>query len=140
MVIRRNPEHGRQAVTLLATALVLLLGAAATAFMVLAMTERATWRDWAAWGSLFGGVSLFLWSLHRPKDKGRGWEELTFWLRRQDRSDPLSDYRFRRRPRTGPSPHGNKPPTLESIREAAEAGVHWVPRGPQPERKRPRGS
>lgn len=136
MKIRRDSDAGRHAVSLLATALVILFGAVATAFMVVTMTERATWKDWVAWGSLFGGVALLIWNLHTPADKQSGWKSLSFWLSMRDRTDPLAGYTFRRRK---PAVEGrlgtNQPPTLESLRESSEAAVKWVPHGPPPERK-----
>lgn len=102
--------------------------------MVLSMTDRVTWVDWLTWAGLFMGVCLLLWSLGSTPDKQRGWQSLATWLRSRDRTDPLATYRFRRRhtgPRNGPA---NQPPTLESLREAAESATTWVPRSSVPDR------
>jgi hypothetical protein len=134
----RERDAGRQAVAWLATAFVILIGAGATAFMVLSMTEQAGWRDWLVWAGCFGGLVWFLWSVVRPQSEtaGRGW--LRLWLKSTDRSDPLRDYKFRRRRRAPESiPLGGQaPPTVDSVREAAETTIKWVPRDNPPPRDR----
>jgi len=133
--IRRNPENERQAVSLLATAFVVVAGAAATAFMVLAVAEKATWTDWAVWGAVFGGVVLMLLSMLQPREKQLSWNKLAFWWGARDETDPLETYRFRKRRANSQGTHGtNQPPTLESVREVAESSVRWVPHGTVPER------
>ncbi len=69
MVLRRNPDSGRTAVALLATALVVFAGAVATAFIVLATAERATWIDWTVWSVLIFGVIAFLFSLRSRSER-----------------------------------------------------------------------
>ena len=138
MVIRRNPDGGRTAVALLATALVVFAGAVATAFIVLATAERATWVDWTIWSSLFFGVVLFLYAIRTKNDgKPREWGE--FWLWRRPAKDIEDDYvpQYRKPSRKDKS---NKPPTVESIRELSEqsTNVLWVPSGNAPERPRPK--
>lgn len=135
MPIRRNPDHERQAVSLLATAFVVVSGAAATAFMVLAVAEKVTWTDWLVWGAMFGGVVLLILSLLQPREKHISWYKLGFWIGTRDETDPLATYRFRKRRTQSEGALGtNQPPTLESVREAAESTVRWVPHGTVPER------
>lgn len=138
MPIRRNRDHERQAVSLLATAFVIVAGAAATAFMVLAVAERASWTDWAVWGSMFGGVVFIILSMLQPREKQMGWQRLAFWTKARDDTDPLETYRFRKRRTSTTGGVGtNQPPTLESVREsAAQGSVRWVPHGSVPERDR----
>lgn len=138
MVIRRNPDGGRTAVALLATALVVFSGAVATGFIVLATAERATWVDWTVWSSLFFGVILFLYAI-RTKTDGEPRDWGTFWLWRKPNKDIEDDYVPRYRPPVRSS-SSQKPPTVESIRELSEqsANVLWVPSGNAPDRSRPK--
>lgn len=132
---RFSTDSGRQATTLLASAFVVLLGATATAAMLLAVVEQPGWRDWAVWGATFGGAVLLLHSLHRPIATRFRWQSLGFWLQMQDRTDPLATYKFRKRRSNRQEPYGtNQPPTLESLRDADDSPVRWVPHGPDPER------
>jgi hypothetical protein len=136
MPIRRNPEAGRQAVTWLATAFVFLIGAVATAVTLLSVSERAGWQDWTVWAMLFGGVLLMLWALSGGEKAGPA--ALYSWIRVRHRTDPLTVYKPSLKRHGDARPLGsNGPPTLDSIREAAESGVQWVPHS-QPERDRPK--
>jgi hypothetical protein len=137
MVIRRNPDTGRRAVTLLATAFVVLTGATLTAFVVLSFAERGGWQPWAIWGSLFGLVVLVLWSLYE-RPEGGTWRLRLFWFRNREQVDPLTLYKPRKRRFRPEEPWGsNQPPTLESLRETAqETSVRWVPHDVQSERPR----
>jgi hypothetical protein len=137
MTIRRNPDTGRQAVTWLATAFVFLIGAIATAVTLLSVSERAGWQDWTVWAVLFAGVLLMLWALSGGEKAGPS--ALYSWIRVRNRVDPLTVYKpsLKRRRVDGRPLGSNEPPTLESIREAAETGVQWVPHS-QPERDRPK--
>lgn len=138
MQIRRNPDGGRQAVTLLATAFVLLLGAVTTAFALVAIAESAGWREWAVWGGTFAGLALLLWSFTWKSESGRG----RFWLalfRGRSQPDPAALYRPRRKRSAPGEPVGtNQPPTVESVRQAAADSVQWVPHGAPPDRPRPK--
>ncbi len=134
MVIRRNSENGRVAATLLATSLVILSGASASAFIVLTAAERATWRDWVVWAGIFGGVLGFLVWMRRPTDEpiGPWWQ---FWRRSRPPVDAAASYEPQYRTparRTAPTP-----PSLEKVRELSEqsAAVLWVPRGSTPPRE-----
>lgn len=133
MVIRRNPESGRLAATLLATSLVILSGAIATAFIVLTAAEQASWRDWVVWAGVFGGVLVFLCWIRRPTD-----EPVEPWWRFWRRSPPVDDAAARYEPqyRVPPRSAAPAPPSLERVRELSEqsAAVLWVPRGSTPNR------
>lgn len=137
MAIRRNSDSGRTAVALLATALVVFAGAVATAFIVLATAERATWIDWAVWSGLILGVIGFLFMLRSKPDRDQAWGWLWQWRRQsQDNGDDyIPQYQL---PRRKPAP--NKPPTVESIRALSEQSenVMWVPSGNAPNRPSPK--
>ena len=140
MAFKRDPEAGRQAVTWLASAFVVVVGAASCAFIILGVVDQPT-RPLLVWGGLFGGIVLFLISMAVPRDTkiAKGW--IRFWLASRDKTDPNKVYRFAKKRPTAESPLGsNQPPTLESIREAADQGasVQWVPHGSPPERPAPR--
>ena len=60
MPIRRNPDSGRRAVALLATAFVVFIGALLTAFVVLSFSDRGGWQPWVVWSVLFSSVVLML--------------------------------------------------------------------------------
>jgi hypothetical protein len=139
MVIRRTPESGRRAVMLLATVFVVFIGAVATAFTVLAAAERAGWAAWGVWLALFGSVVLCLWALWDGGERKTSPLQLLWQMRRKPRVDPLLLYKPRKKRFVPERPWGsNQPPTLESLREAAEeSSVTWVPHGPPPERERP---
>jgi len=137
MVIRRNPEPGRQAVTWLATSFVVLLGTAACAFIVVATVDRPSW-DLLNLGALLTGVVIFLacMSISRDRRTGNAW--LRLWMAIRGKSDPKTVLRIGRKKSSVESQYGtNAPPTLESIREAAEQNVSWVPHGPPPDRSHP---
>lgn len=136
MAFRRNSEPGRQAVTWLATAFVVVVGAASCAFIILGVVDQPT-KPLLVWGSLFGGIVLFLTSLAIPRDTQIAKNWIRFWLASRDKTDPNKVYRVGKKRITAETPLGtNQPPTLESIREAAEQGasVRWVPHGSSPER------
>ena len=136
MVIRRNPEPGRQAVLWLATAFVILIGAAACAFVILVTVEQPS-RHFLVWGGLFGGVILILVFMSVPRDKHQAKLWLGILLATRDRTDPTRVFRVgRKRTATPPQFGTNAPPTLDSVREAAEQNVTWVPHGPPPNRSR----
>lgn len=137
MPFKRNPEAGRQAVLWLATAVVVVIGAASCAFIILGAADSPT-KPLLVWGGLFGGVALFLGSLAVSRDgkKGKSW--LRMLLASRDKTDPTQVYRVSKK--RAATPLGtNGPPTLESVREAAEQGasVRWVPHGSAPERPHP---
>lgn len=132
MGIRRNSELGRQAVVWLATAFVILIGAAACAFIILASVEQPS-QPFLVWGAAFGGIIVVFALVAVPRDKrqGNGW--LRLWL--ASRRTPRHVLRIGRK-RPAPTQFGtNAPPTLDSVREAAEQNVTWVPRSLPPQRR-----
>ena len=138
MSIRRNSEPGRQAVLWLATAFVVLIGAAACAFIIVVAVEHPS-RHLLVLGAIFGGVVLLLVSMAVPGDKHAGRRWLRLWFAMRDRTKPGHVLRIRRKRRSEKAEYGtNSPPTLESVREASEQNVSWVPHGPPPDRPRPR--
>ncbi len=139
MAFRRDPEAGRQAVTWLASAFVVVVGAASCAFIILGVVDQPT-KPLIVWGGLFGGIVLFLISLAVPRDRNIAKSWIRFWLASRDKTDPNKAYRVgKKRPVADASLGTNQPPTLESIREAADQGasVQWVPHGPPPDRSAP---
>ena len=139
MVIQRNPEPGRQAVLWLATAVVMLIGATGCAVIILAAVENPAFHL-ALWGGLFGCAAvLMIWS-SIPRDRNFSKRWLRFWLFARDRSDSRHVLRVGRKQRTGTIEFGNNaPPSVDSVRDAAELNVSWVPHGPPVDRPRPRG-
>lgn len=134
MAFRRNPEPGRQAVTWLATAFVVVVGAAACAFIILGVSDQPT-GPLILWGAVFGGIVLLLFSMAMPQHKQIAKTWIRFWLASRDKTDPRKVFRVGKKRRTIEQPLGtNQPPTLESVREAAEQGasVRWVPHGSAP--------
>ena len=123
---RRNSDAGRQAVVWLATVVVIVIGAAASGFVIIASTDQFQ-QPFMVWGCCFAGILLFLYLLNMR------WEEpishLKFWLSFQDRSDPAELYRAARRRESAREQFGtNAPPTIESVRDAHDHGGTWVPR------------
>ena len=100
MTFKRNSDPGRQAVTWLATAFVVVVGAASCAFIILGVVDQPT-RPLLVWGSLFGGIVLFLASLAIPRDTqiAKGW--IRFWLASRDKTDPTQVYRVGKKPGPG---------------------------------------
>ena len=140
MAFRRNSEPGRQAVTWLASAFVVVVGASSCAFIILGVVDQPT-RPLMVWGSLFGGIVLLLVGMAMPRDAYVAKNWIRLWLAARDKTDPNKVYRVGKKRPTADSPLGTiQPPTLESIRDAAEQGasVQWVPHGPPPDRDAPR--
>lgn len=136
MSIRRDPETGRQAVLWLATAFVILIGAAACGFIVLAAVEQPSGPLLVA-GAIFGGFATLLVAAALRRDTQGSGRWMLSWLTRH-RANPRHVLRIgRKRPRSTGNYGTNSPPTLDSVREAAEQNVSWVPHGPPPDRPRP---
>ena len=136
MAFRRNSEPGRQAVMWLVTAFVVVAGAASCAFIIVAVVDQPT-KPLLVWGSLFGGIVLLLISMAVPRDTQIAKKWIRFWLASRDKTDPNQVYRVAKKRNSAEMPLGtNPPPTLDSVREAAEqaASVQWVPHGPPQER------
>ena len=131
---RRNSDSGRLAVIWLATAFVVVIGAAACLFVIVAGTDHIQW-PLVVWGLSVSGLVFMLISLSVRWDHPTG--RLHTWLLAQNRNDPTDDYRAaRRRIRAREQFGDNAPPTVESVRDAADHGGAWVPRStPQTERR-----
>ena len=135
---RRNSETGRLAVIWLATAFVVVIGAAASAFVIFAATDKRQF-PLVIWGIALGGlvIALISHSLRWDQPIGR----LQTWLLAQNRSDPTDEYRAARRSiRLREQLGNNEPPSVESVREAANQGGAWVPRSSASPRSSPKRS
>src|SRR5262245_29941671 len=96
MDIRRNPEPGRTAVLWLATVFVIVIGAAACAFIIIAAVDRPS-EQLLFWGGVFGGVIMVLivMALRRDKHLGNLW--LGVWAATRRRSSPKNVLRIGRK-------------------------------------------
>jgi len=123
---RRNSETGRLAVIWLATAFVVVIGAAASAFVIIAATDQ-TRQPLIVWGVSFAGLILLLLLINIRSDRPFG--KLQVWLSAQNRNDPTDEYRAARRRIQSREQFGsNAPPSIESVRDAADFNGTWVPR------------
>lgn len=139
MAFRPNRDAGRSAVALLATAVVLLFGAAACGLLILTIAENPGWPlAGAAAVFAFLAVTLFTWGGRTERPQQR--LGLLAWLRGRETADPLKGYQPRiRRPQT--QPFGtNAPPSVETVREAADSFARWVPKSTAGECHRPADS
>lgn len=137
MDIRRDPDSGRQAVLWLATAFVILFGAAACGFIILAAVDQPS-QPLLVLASTFGGIVVVLIMTAFRRDGGGSSRWMLSWLIRE-RTHPKHVLRIGRKNRKADTTFGtNAPPTLESVRETAEQNVLWVPKGPAPDRRRPK--
>jgi len=134
MAFRRNPEPGRQAVLWLATAIILLIGAAGCTFIILAAAEQQS-TSFLVLAVLLSGLAFGLSSLSGKNDKG-SMGRWRLWLLSRRRTDPKTVLRIGRKPPAAVEYGTQGPPTLDSVREAAELNVTWVPHGPAPSRPR----
>lgn len=110
----------------LATAYTAVIGAGAAAFVILVASDQPQ-GPLILLGSSLAVLSVFLLILNIR------WEhpiaQLKYWLLAQNRSNPTDVYRAARRRMEAREHYGdNKPPTVESLRDAAEHGGAWVPR------------
>lgn len=122
---RKNSDSGRQAVIWLATTYIAVIGAGAAGFVILAVSDNPE-LPLIVLGSVVGGFLLLaiLFSIR--------WEEpmnqLKFWLSARDRRDPAEEYQAaRRRVKMREEFGDKKPPSIESVRDAADHGGAWVP-------------
>lgn len=123
---RRNSESGRMAVSWLATSFVIVIGTAAAAFVIIAGTDQIQW-PLVVWGFSISGLVVILLLLSARWD--RPMSRLQTWLLAQNRNNPTDDYRVARRSiRIREEMGNNQPPTVESVRDAADQGGAWVPR------------
>lgn len=122
------------AVSWLATAFVIVIGAAAAMFVIIAGTDQIEW-PMIIWGVSISALVFTLISLSLRWDQSTG--KLQTWLFAQNRNDPTDIYRAaRRRIRAREEMGTNGPPTLESVRDAADHGGAWAPRSNAPVRAR----
>jgi hypothetical protein len=136
MAFQRNRDAGRSAVALLATAVVLLFGAAACGLLILTAVDRPGWPlAGAAAFFLVLSVTLFTWGGRTERPQGR--LDLFAWLRGRDTSDPLKDYQPRVRRPEAQQFGTNAPPSVETVREAADEFARWVPKSTVDEARRP---
>lgn len=131
---RRN--SGSMAAIWLATTIVLMLGAAATAFVVLVSAEKDQEYPLMVWAGIFTIIILVI-VIYNIR-----WEEpvnqMKFWLSFHKTPDPAEAYDAARRRSSHREQYGtNQPPTVESVRDAAEHGGAWVPRS-NSNRQRPK--
>lgn len=133
---QRNSESGRMAVSWLATSFVIVVGAAAAAFVIIAGTDKIHW-PMVVWGLSISGLVMLLVSLSVRWD--RPMNRLQTWLLSQNRNDPTDDYRAARRSiRIREEMGSNQPPSVESVRDAAQHGGAWVPRSAPRSQKKSR--
>ncbi|WP_397569496.1 hypothetical protein [Schlesneria sp. T3-172] len=134
---RHNSDRGRLAVTWLATAFVVVIGAAASAFVIIAATDQRE-QPLLVWGASFAGLSFILFLMNLRWDRPVG--KLQTWLFAQHRSDPTDEYRAARRRIQSREKYGNNgPPTLETVRDAADFNGTWAPRSSGGSRSRREG-
>jgi hypothetical protein len=139
MTFRPNRDAGRSAVALLATAVVLLFGAAACALLILTVAEKPGWPlAGAAAMFVFLSVTLFTWGGRTERPRQR--QSLLAWLRGRQTTDPLKDYQPRVRRPVAQQFGTNAPPSVETAREAADDFARWVPKSTAEECHRPAGS
>jgi hypothetical protein len=123
-------DSGRIAIIWLATAYVVVIGAAAAAFVIIVGAEHFEW-PMVIWGLAISGLVIALISLSLRWSQPMG--QLQTWLMAQNRSNPTDEYRAARRSiRIREGLGTNEPPTLESVRDAANHGGAWVPRTNKP--------
>lgn len=133
MAFRRNPEPGRQAVLWLATAFVTVIGAAACAFIILAAVDQPS-SQFLVLACFLGGLAVMLVVLARSGETGTG-NPLLLWLRLRKPADPKTVLKIGKKRRAAEEYGTQQPPTLETVRDAAELNVTWVPHGPTPPRR-----
>lgn len=139
MDIRRDPDLGRQAVLWVATVFVVLIGAAACTFIILVTVEHPS-RHLIVLGAVFASIVLLLIRMAMSRDTKGGNRWMLNWLIGQ-KPDSRQVLRIGRKRRKEARDYGkNGPPTLDSVREAAEQSMTWVPHGPPPDRSRPKSS
>ena len=123
---RRNSDSGRMAVAWLATAFVIVIGAAASIFVIVFATEE---RKGPLIVSAIALSSLVMILVSLSVRRDNPVNRLHLWFSAQNRSDPTDDYRAaRRRIKDREQLGQNEPPTVETVRDAATHGNAWAPR------------
>jgi hypothetical protein len=123
---QRNSDSGRYAVIWLATTYIAVIGAGAAGFVIVAVSENPEF-PLIILGLIVGGFFLLAIIFHIR------WEEpvnqMKFWLFARDRRDNGEEYQAARRRIKMREEYGDKqPPSIESVRDAADHGGAWVPR------------
>jgi len=121
----QKSDGGRTAVIWLATAYTAVIGAGAAAFVIVVATEQPR-GPLIVFGCSLAGLALLIllfsipWS--RPANR------LRMWLSTTDRTDVNDVYRASRRKAHRQERYGdNSPPSVDSVRDAANHGGAWVP-------------
>lgn len=126
MAFQRDRDAGRSAVALLATCMVLLFGAGSCGFLILTVVDQPGW-PLAGVAAFFLVLSTWLLTFGRTEQPQLR-QGILAWLRGRDKTDPLKDYQPRLKRAQSAQFGTNAPPSLESVREAADDFAHWVPR------------
>lgn len=131
-MVQRNQESGRQAVVWLATVFVIVIGAVASGFVVVVSAEGDRW-PLIIWGGCFSGLLLLLFLFNLRWDEPI--RQLKLWLSSQTQNDPVDHYSVAKRRMEAREKYGtNKPPSVESVREAQQDARRWVPRSSSTDR------
>jgi hypothetical protein len=126
----RDPQSGRDAVSLLATVVVFVMGFIACGGVIMVSMDKP--------GAPLGGLAAFMlivfWLLMRLRagaaEAGVGFSDVILWMQSRDRTDPTQLYKPRRKRTADSIPLGeNRPPTVEDIRALQDYNVRWVPKG-----------
>lgn len=122
MLGRPDKSGGNKAVTLLATCMV-LLGGAATCTFIGVVASPDPMRALLIAGGCFGGITFLLWLLrdrHPEAGAASRWNLLAHARRRR------VEYHLRlKRPPAGTA--SNPPPSVDSVRQLAAGANTWVP-------------
>ncbi len=127
-----NDDHGSDAVALLATAVVLVLGSAFCSLMVLFVAENAT-QALITSSCVIGGIICLIWMLRGDSDSNARRNQQT-WLKIFRKRKKKTAYRATRVTKNAPQPEEwgqNRPPSVESVREIKQAtdGMrNWSPK------------
>jgi CHASE2 domain-containing sensor protein len=122
---RRNSDSGRMAVAWLATAFVIVFGAGASLFVIIFATEE---RKGPLIVSAIALSSLVIILVSLSVRRDNPVSRLHLWFSAQNRSDPTDDYRAARRRMRAREHLGQiEPPTVETVRDAANHGNAWAP-------------
>ena len=137
MPSKNHKDFGRTATALLATTYVLLTGLAVCLFIVFTTADRQISPSWAA-TCVAGAIGLWFlcWML---RDRRTNASSLTnvAWLGRREEPVPAAAYKpRRRRSRISDAPAGNRPPTVEQLRELSDNVKTWVPSRSRAEKHR----
>lgn len=125
-------DDGNDAVAMLATVVVLVLGAAFCSLIVLLVAENASHALMVS-SCVIGGAVCLIWVLRGGSDSETRRRGET-WLRIFRRRQPKAVYKAQRVKKDKPAPEEwgqNRPPSVESIREikqATDGMKNWAPK------------